>query len=76
VEEEFLQSCFHITVYKSYVPDSPPDMIADANAGRPAIGPAATAEASHPSSGARKAARRKAKISGARAAGGAASLGR
>jgi hypothetical protein len=24
VEEEFLQSCFHITVYQSYVPPSPP----------------------------------------------------
>jgi hypothetical protein len=24
VEEEFQQSCFHITVYKSYVPDTPP----------------------------------------------------
>jgi hypothetical protein len=24
VEEEFQQSCFHITVYKSYAPPAPP----------------------------------------------------
>ena len=24
VEEEFQQTCFHITVYKSYVPEKPP----------------------------------------------------
>lgn len=28
VEEEFYQSCFHITVYRSYAPPAPPRMIA------------------------------------------------
>src|SRR5581483_12290584 len=29
VEEEFQQACFHITVYKTYAPDSPPALRAE-----------------------------------------------
>jgi hypothetical protein len=35
VEEEFQQSCFHITVYKSYVPAKPANSIAQAKHGAP-----------------------------------------
>jgi hypothetical protein len=35
VEEEFQQSCFHITVYKSYVPPKAATSIARAKSGRP-----------------------------------------
>jgi len=38
VEEEFQQSCFHITVYKSYVPARPASSIAQARHGPPATG--------------------------------------
>jgi hypothetical protein len=36
VEEEFQQACFHITVYKSYVPARPASSIARARTGQPA----------------------------------------
>jgi hypothetical protein len=42
VEEEFQQSCFHITVYKSYVPPKPPRKLAAQATARPAR-PQATA---------------------------------
>lgn len=35
VEEEFQQACFHITVYKSYVPARPQNSIARAKPGQP-----------------------------------------
>jgi hypothetical protein len=38
VEEEFQQSCFHITVYKSYAPDKPPASIARTRSGQPGAG--------------------------------------
>jgi Family of unknown function (DUF5715) len=38
VEEEFQQACFHISVYKSYVPEKPPASIARTRNGQP--GPA------------------------------------
>ena len=41
VEEEFQQACFHITVYKSYVPPRPPTSIARAKSGQPALQPKA-----------------------------------
>jgi len=52
VEEEFQQSCFHITVYKSYVPARPASSVAGARQGRRGAGqqksapPAATDTAS------------------------------
>jgi len=41
VEEEFQQSCFHITVYKTYVPARPASSIAQARRGLPAVQPKA-----------------------------------
>jgi hypothetical protein len=38
VEEEFQQACFHITVYKSYVPARPANSIAQARRSLPAAG--------------------------------------
>jgi hypothetical protein len=38
VEEEFQQACFHITVYKSYVPAKPAGSIARAKPGQPGAG--------------------------------------
>jgi hypothetical protein len=38
VEEEFQQACFHITVYKSYVPPRPAASVARSKAGQPAGG--------------------------------------
>jgi Family of unknown function (DUF5715) len=38
VEEEFQQSCFHITVYKTYVPATPASSIEQAMRGAPATG--------------------------------------
>jgi hypothetical protein len=39
VEEEFQQSCFHITVYKSYAPARAAAQIAKAKPGQPKAGP-------------------------------------
>lgn len=38
VEEEFQQACFHITVYKNYVPRKPMNSAARARAGQPGTG--------------------------------------
>jgi hypothetical protein len=45
VEEEFRQACFHITVYKNYLPALPAGSLAGANGLRPAGEPAADAPA-------------------------------
>ena len=38
VEEEFQQACFHITVYKSYVPPKPAGSVARSKVAQPAGG--------------------------------------
>lgn len=74
VEEEFQQACFHITVYKSYVPPKPANLIARARAGQPVIG--SKGRAGQPGTGQKKTAQPKTRQIDADAVGGTAAMGR
>jgi len=74
VEEEFRQACFHITVYKNYVPGLPASTTAGVDGAQPvnAAAPASKQSTATP----KKAARPKSKSGGSHASGGTAALGR
>jgi hypothetical protein len=85
VEEEFQQACFHITVYKNYVPRKPMTSAARARGAQPGTGSgsgpatvrADTAPADgQPGTGQKKTALPKSRQSDADASGGATALGR
>jgi len=81
VEEEFQQACFHITVYKSYVPRKPTNSAARVTAGQTGTGPATVPvetapEVGQPGAGQKKAALPKSRPGDADAPGGATALGR
>jgi hypothetical protein len=73
VEEEFQQACFHITVYKSYVPPRPASSIARASIARARTGQPAAAR---PGTVRRKAVQPKSPRSDGDVTGGVAALGR
>jgi hypothetical protein len=75
VEEEFQQACFHITVYKSYVPARPVNSIARGRAGNSRAGQAGPA-GGRPGAGQKKTMQRKSGQGDADAPGGTAALGR
>jgi hypothetical protein len=81
VEEEFQQACFHITVYKSYVPPRPENSIARGNAENSRAGQAGPDHgpgpaAGRPGAGQKKTMKPRSRPGDADAAGGTAALGR
>ncbi|MGA2535268.1 MAG: DUF5715 family protein [Terracidiphilus sp.] len=76
VEEEFQQACFHITVYKSYVPAEPVSTIASVNAAQPSNAPTAGSASSQSSQVPKKATRAKDQSGRSHTSGGPASAGR
>jgi len=78
VEEEFQQACFHITVYKSYVPPRPASSIARTSIARTSIARAKPGQpaAARPGSARQKAVQPKSRQGDDVAQGGIAALGR
>jgi hypothetical protein len=74
VEEEFQQACFHITVYKSYVPPKPANLIARGRAGQTVTGP--KSKAGQPGTGQQKTMQPKTRQIDADSVGGTAAMGR
>jgi hypothetical protein len=79
VEEEFQQACFHITVYKSYVPPRPPTSISRTSVTRTSITrtrPGQPIAATRPASARQKPVQPRSRPSDDIAQGGAAAMGR